>query len=180
MRNLLIVAGIVTLLLCVPAVGYACDCVTRSPEQSFADADNVFVGEVVRHAQELTTTFRVVKSVKGKNAEEMTIVSGGSNCDAFFNLGTVYLVYAKSFENKLISGVCFGNAVVGISEEAAADAQNKVYEAARASAPAALPNFYRRLGAILGVSAFLCVLIWFLPLNLWRRPIVEPDEKLNS
>jgi len=46
-----------------------------------------------------TYTFRVSKSLKGKNAEEVSVTSWGTNCDSSFGPGTFYLD-ATSFEGK--------------------------------------------------------------------------------
>jgi hypothetical protein len=94
----------------------ACDCVTKSPSESFQDADVVFEGVVIRKNQSstgTTYTFGVTKSDKGSPEREFTLTQGSSNCDATFWPDTVYRVYARSVDGKLISGTCSGNKVLG-------------------------------------------------------------------
>ena len=106
----------VWLVLMMASTVLACDCVTKSPSESFQDADVVFEGVVIRKDQSstgTTYTFGVTKSDKGSPEREFTLVQGSSDCDATFWPDTVYRVYARSFDGKLNSGVCSGNEVLG-------------------------------------------------------------------
>ena len=90
----------------------ACDCVERSEKESFRHADLVFEGEVIRIAEanyRTVYTFAVTKVLKGSIDREVIITGSGSNCDADFRPKVIYRVYARKFEDKLISGQCSGN-----------------------------------------------------------------------
>lgn len=114
--RILIILIAVLLVLMMGSSVLACDCVTKSPSESFQDADVVFEGVVIRKNQSstgTTYTFGVTKSDKGSPEREFTLVQGSSNCDATFWPDTVYRVYARSFHGKLISSTCSGNKVLG-------------------------------------------------------------------
>lgn len=168
MRRVVIVGGIILLF---SVKGLACDCATPSAEESFRRADAVFIGEMIDSKQSentagsfsptLTTyNFRVSKALKGKDAEEVTITSWGTDCDASFGLGSVYLVYAKSSDGKLISSVCSGNMALGLAPTSLPNSP---------PAGASLPSFrYRDMVAISTVAVLLCLVIWLIP---WKtRP----------
>jgi len=106
----------VILALTISGSVLACDCVTRSPEQSFQDADVVFEGVVTRittSASEKAYTFRVSRVLKGTPTSEITLVQHFTDCDQEFWENAIYLVYARRFEGKLLSGICSGNKVIG-------------------------------------------------------------------
>lgn len=115
MRTLLLSALVLTLTLTAVRTSLSFDCIYLTPRESFKAADVVFEGEVIRTGradQYLAYTFRVDKVLKGAIGSEVTIVSGGSSCDATFELNAVYRVYARRFEGKLVSGQCAGNKVL--------------------------------------------------------------------
>ena len=172
MRGMFSVGGVILLSLCFSAKGLACDCVTPSAEESFQRADAVFVGEMIYSREfENTTgsfpstfttyTFRVAKSLKGNKAEEVSVTNRGFDCDSRFGLGSFYLVYAKSFEGKLTSGICDGNMALGVSPDTL-----------RGSQPGNVSSStfrYREIIAILGAAVLLCLVIWFIPGKTRRR-----------
>lgn len=104
-------------MLTVSGTVLACDCVTRTPEKSFQDAEVVFEGVVSNispSSSETAYTFRVSQMLKGSPASEVIIVEGPTNCDMPFWENTVYRVYAHRYEGKLYSGQCAGNKVIGV------------------------------------------------------------------
>jgi hypothetical protein len=114
--RILMIPMAVWLVLTAGSTVLACDCVTRSPAESFQDAEVVFEGVVIRKNQastETTYTFRVTKLFKGSPESELTLIQGTSDCDATFLPDTVYRVYARSFSGHLNSGACSGNEVLG-------------------------------------------------------------------
>lgn len=118
MRILLLSAiGLVTMLIAGQSA-LACDCMTPPPSECFKRADVVFEGELIRISEDPikpTYTFEVSKVLKGPGGSEVTIHATGTDCDASFNPDTVYRVYARTFEGKLISGQCSGNKVLKVN-----------------------------------------------------------------
>ena len=115
MRRLIVFMTVLLVLIAGSTV-LACDCVTLSPSESFQKADVVFEGQAIRivpSSAGTNYTFHVSKSLKGSPANELTLVQGSFNCDPTFWPNTIYRVYARSFEGKLSSGVCYGNEVLG-------------------------------------------------------------------
>lgn len=163
MQRLFIVGGIILLF---SAKGLACDCFTPTAEESFRRADAVFIGEMIGSTETAnttgsfpskftTSTFRVSKSLKGKDAKEVSITSWNTDCDSSFGLGTVYLVYAHSSDGKLISSICDGNLALGLAPTSFP---------ASPPASASPPSFrYRDLVAISAVAVLLCLVIWLIP-----------------
>lgn len=93
-----------------------CDCLTRSPSESFAEADFVFEGELIRSSQSgpgIAYDFRVRNVRKGAHVDNVTLIGNLSDCDADFSPYIVYRVYARSSEGRLSSSSCFANAVLG-------------------------------------------------------------------
>lgn len=120
MRVTFILIAVIIVVLGNAARGVACDCITLSEEESFNRAESVFVGEAIQRdesASEVTTVFRVKKSLKGKNPPELSITGTRSNCDSNFTVGWEYVVYARRFDNKFISSVCSGTETLGLSAE---------------------------------------------------------------
>ena len=110
----------VLLVLMMGTIVLACDCVTRSPTESFEDAEVVFEGVMIRQDQSssaTTYTFRLSKLLKGSSVGELTLVQGFSNCDETFSPDTIYRVYARSFKGNLRSSICSGNEVLGFIQQ---------------------------------------------------------------
>jgi hypothetical protein len=131
-----------------------------SEEESFSRAESVFVGEAIRRDQStsgVTFTFRVKKSLKGKNATEISIVGRNTNCDFSFNVGWDYVVYARTFDNELISGTCFGTAALGIAAEGL-----------RVSRPTA-PPFLEYWQMMVAASVSILLLAGLLARRVWQR-----------
>lgn len=98
--SLLILAASVTLL--------ACDCIRQSESDSYKTADTVFIGTVIHNdASGESTVFEVNQWLKGKGPwGERLVISGGTDCDASFAEGFVFVVYAKEIEGRLIAPSC--------------------------------------------------------------------------
>lgn len=120
MRKLSITAGTLSLLLYTSSVCFACDCVTLSQAESFRRADLVFEGEVILIKQtgiETAYTLRVRKLLKGQAQKEIVLHGGRTNCDYEFFPDRTYLVYARYYEEKLITSACSGNKVLKVSRK---------------------------------------------------------------
>lgn len=118
MRKLLLSIMALALTLIAGQTALACDCATLSPSEAFKRAELVFEGEVVRVAQDPIKpayTFSVSKVLKGSSVSEVIIHGTGTDCDPHFDLDVIYRVYARSFEGKLISGLCSGNKVLKVN-----------------------------------------------------------------
>ena len=156
MRKLSITAGTLSLLLYTSSVCFACDCLTLSQAESFRRADLVFEGEVIRITQsgiETAYTFRVQKVLKGQAQTEVVLHGGGTDCDDEFSPDTTYLVYARYYEDKLITSICSGNKVLRVSRK---DATSAVVSTDSSTAS---KNRYAII--ILG-GAVICALLFWL------------------
>lgn len=109
--------GIVTFILAMAsATAMACDCVVRSEAESFARADEVFIGKVtnvIHFASRVDTVFEISRSLKGHKRESVVISSHRSNCDGSFIGGYTYEVYAKNINGELFAGICSGTRLIG-------------------------------------------------------------------
>lgn len=158
-------SAVLLTMLFAAEVSFACDCVTLSEKQSFEQAEIVFEGELIgitRVGVEIAYSFKVNRSLKGLNVANVVIVGGRNNCDAEFSPETIYRVYARKFEDKLISGVCFGNKVL----------RNKPVSTPAPLATTSWLDTNRDVLGIIGLTLALGLLIGFLPGNfkrLWRR-----------
>jgi hypothetical protein len=156
MRIVFRTSTLILLALCASGICLACDCVSLPANESFEQADSVFEGEVIRIVEagsENAFTFRMQKSLKGSDADEVVILEGGSDCDYQFTPGTTYRVYARRFGNRLVSGACSGNQVLKVSTTLPNSGSRNVSSS----------STYQYLIAITGVAGLLCLLIWFLP-----------------
>ena len=100
-----------TLMLAMAsATVMACDCADKSDAESFAMADAVFIGNVIR-VEGYTTTFKVTEWLKGRPRERVVIV-GGWDCDKSFFENHTYIVYAFERNGELAAGYCMANRVI--------------------------------------------------------------------
>jgi hypothetical protein len=98
------------------ATAMACDCVTRSEAESFANADVVFIGKATgtfTWASREDTIVETSSWLKGNKRERVVISSYLSNCDVSFFSGYTYIVYAKTLNGELVTSICSGTAVIG-------------------------------------------------------------------
>jgi len=110
----------------------ACSCFTPPPDELLQDADVVFAGKVIAENKvrrwdswirlkwsppfieraedyyESRTTFEVAAVWKGKIFAKAAVVSGRP-CGYYFRNGQEYIVYAKWFDGRLVTGECMGN-----------------------------------------------------------------------
>ena len=107
-------------MLVASETALACNCLPLSPVESSNNADVVFEGELVRtYSLPLSSrfayasTFKVTRSLKGSTGAFVAIFADGNECDAAFEPGFVYRVYAKDGDGTLTSGACAGNSIVG-------------------------------------------------------------------
>ena len=105
-----------TLILAMAsATAMACDCVTRSEAESFANADVVFIGKATGTFTFMSeaTTFEISRWLKGHQSESVSISSGHTNCDMSFIEGYTYIVYAKNINGQLMASSCSGTKAIG-------------------------------------------------------------------
>ena len=115
MRIALFLLILVVSVLALGKTTLACDCAEPPEQESFRRADVVFEGKVVRvddAHRPAVFTFAVQKVLKGSAVDEISITGTGTNCDDYFRLNVTYRVYARHFENKLVTGQCSGNRVL--------------------------------------------------------------------
>jgi hypothetical protein len=121
MRAALFATAILFLTLLASDSALACNCLPLSPSESLKNADVVFEGELIRRTLlpessgfSLAYTFRVNKSLKGTTDSVVSVFAKGSDCDAYFEPGFMYQVYADEGDGTLTSETCSGNAIVGV------------------------------------------------------------------
>jgi hypothetical protein len=109
---------LLTLLGCDTAL--ACNCLPLSPNESLRNADVVFEGRLLGVTRlpsssrfSLAYTFDVRTSMKGSVSTVVSIFGEGSECDAYFEPGFIYRVYANNNDGTFTSGSCSGNQIIG-------------------------------------------------------------------
>jgi hypothetical protein len=153
-----------TLILAVTsATAMACDCVTRSEAESFANADVVFIGKATGTFTFMSeaTTFEISRWLKGQQPESVLVFSGPSNCDVSFLNGYTYIVYAKTINGQLMTSSCSGTKVIG-----------RQYELRREPLPCATYDTslsYQRIAAITALSVTFSVSLGLLVGAIKRR-----------
>lgn len=105
----LLIAGIFAVLIITAGstTAIACDCVDKSSDESFEEADIVFIGTAISSDRTERTPFVVNEFLKGSWPRPM-MISGGSDCDESFAADVTYLVYAKEVDGRLIAPSCLG------------------------------------------------------------------------
>ena len=90
----------------------ACLCADRPRTEGFAEADDVFIGKVLRTAgsENGYTTFEVLHWLKG-NRRQSVLVSGFP-CDVWFIKGSTYIVYARESQGRLTAYSCAGTSLI--------------------------------------------------------------------
>ena len=128
MRLGVFTTAVLAVMLIAHSDALACDCVTRSAEESFASADVVFEGSLVAitpltsqrpfsHAPvSHAYTFVVTRVLKGPNLQAIIVYSANTDCDARFYADHVYRVYAQNDDGTLRSGACSGNEILPTTE----------------------------------------------------------------
>jgi len=118
--------AVVMMLISVTA-GFAY-CLGSDPAQNFERADAVFLGQAVRGNDPYGEhTFRVLKSWKGINEPRVVINGGSYGCPGAyaFQLGEVYVVYARQSDDGLTTSNCSGNREVVNAAEQLRDLQDR-------------------------------------------------------
>lgn len=120
MRSALFATTVLLLTLLACETARACNCLPLSPNESMLKADVVFDGELIRITRLPSTstysvayTFKVHKSLKGTADSVVSLFSDGSDCDAYFEPGFIYRVYASDVDGTFRSGTCAGNEITG-------------------------------------------------------------------
>lgn len=94
----------------------ACDCVTRSEAENFANADAVFIAKVIDTVSDGTqedAIFETTRWLKGQQRETVVVSSNRTNCDVSFSARSTYIVYAKNINGQLMTSICSGTRVIG-------------------------------------------------------------------
>lgn len=123
MRYLIVVIAVLGWLTVASSVARACSCMAPgTPCESYGTANAVFVGTAVS-VRELERPkpedldkwhyrrvfkFSVEQSYLGVDGTEIEIFTGvgGGDCGYQFKIGTRYLVYAHSYQNRLSTSIC--------------------------------------------------------------------------
>ena len=163
-----------TLLLMLVAceTALACNCLPLSAVESDKNADVVFEGELIRTTSlplsskfAFASTFKVTRTLKGAAGAFVAIFADGNECDATYEPGFIYRVYAKEADGTLTSGACAGNSIVGAAEKNVGMFVLRTF-------PYPPPSYWRRflintlqicgLGVLLGSGVFV-----------WRRYFIK-------
>jgi hypothetical protein len=128
-RHAFMVFGLFAVLFMFAGNVTACLCENISAKElvkimKAGGADVIFVGKVktvagegVLNVKSLTVTLVVEKSWKAGDPDEYIIYSGGG-CEAYFEAGKEYLVFAKKDkEGKLTTDVCMGTRIITLSKK---------------------------------------------------------------
>jgi hypothetical protein len=111
---------LVILLLFISLKSYSCSCAGIPPiNKNWESADEIFIGEIIKvdsllygnnGAKIYSFTCKVLKSYKSEiyTEREFRTVLGQSSasCDFMFQLGKVYLIYAKEESQTLACSIC--------------------------------------------------------------------------
>lgn len=123
MRYLIVVIAVVGWLMVTSSVAQACSCMTPgTPCESYGTASAVFVGTAVSVREQekpkpedrdtyhyrRVYKFSVEQSYLGVDGTEVEISTGGGggDCGYQFKIGSRYLVYAHSYQNRLSTSIC--------------------------------------------------------------------------
>ena len=129
-RALRIGIACLTVLASAESQADACSCPFFEPCQRWF-ATNVFIGTVTaiedvgdRDPAGLVGSrrygFEVERSFRGTTSKTLDIIGGTqtAGCDAVFDKGETYIVYASTYRGQLTSGFCSGNLPLRFAEEA--------------------------------------------------------------
>ncbi|OOR23359.1 cobalamin biosynthesis protein CbiN [Bacillus cereus] len=98
----------------LPEKSYACDCIKRSPEDTFQKNDVVFEGKVLEVQEKdgggIKTLFEVKKIWKGTSSSQIIIYTSSSSCAFRFGEGGEYIVFSshRGEEKLLETSSCSG------------------------------------------------------------------------
>lgn len=99
MRSI-VACGTVLILMIFVEYANACNCETPVECQAYANADTIYVGDlisadvkVVEGREVITAEFRTIESLKGKSKKTMKATFGGGGCEPDFVVGRRYFVY---------------------------------------------------------------------------------------
>ena len=112
------------LVILQAASAYACSCLPRTPQQSFASAQAVFAGRVIdvgqqNPASEVRVRFEVSRIWKGQKRPRIVVMTSSSSasCGYSFQVGENYLIYASLQESQLQTGLCSGTKPLSMAQE---------------------------------------------------------------
>ena len=112
------------LVILQAASAYACSCLPRTPQQSFASAQAVFAGRVIdvgqqNPASEVRVRFEVSRIWKGQKRPQIVVMTSSSSasCGYSFQVGENYLIYASLQESQLQTGLCSGTKPLSMAQE---------------------------------------------------------------
>ena len=124
MRVALIVSAMLLLPLTASGAVRACECAQTSAVGNFTNADVVFEGDLIRVTRlpssstySFAYTFKVDRSLKEPVGSVVSVFGGATDCEASFQQGVKYRVYAKDDGGVLTSGACSGTGVIGLAGE---------------------------------------------------------------
>jgi hypothetical protein len=146
---------------------FACPCFVSTAADDFRNADAVFFGKVIEITPSGSSslfTFKVEKSWKGVNTEEVVIPSGETDCDIDFALNEIYVVYARNDGGQLLTGKCTGTAELVYANEQLKDLR---YKPTIPLVPAR--RNYWQVIYITGAFVLISLLIGFLVMRVRKR-----------
>ncbi len=94
-----------------PSVSYACKCIEpKTVQEELETSNTVFKGKIIqikqyKHSRKIL--FEVTNTWKGLSASQIVLIDEPTSCSIDFNVGQEYLVYAKNYENDILtSNIC--------------------------------------------------------------------------
>lgn len=172
-------------VLCLMLTGtarpsYACECVARTQEEYFNNADAVFTGRVVgidrldgKSDEDYLVTFNISQHWKGLSEEDRYVAArlnslDGNVCGYPFSEGKEYLTYAVENGGQLSVGGCHGTSpIAGVDDTVPSDSVTP--DTNQGSVPPPRdeviveygidPASALLLAAVIGLSASLAVVI---------------------
>jgi hypothetical protein len=151
---------------------FACSCIRSSVEEEFQNADAVFLGRVVSVGGLWSSggaKFRVERSWKGVDVDEVTVHTVPNTCGFSFEEGEAYVIFGgRSPEGKLGTWACSNSTNVKYDHttKVLSYLENKE-TISLASAPAS----YGTVGLITVLSVSLFIIIGILVKNYSRRAV---------
>ena len=133
--------NLIILLLFIGLKSYSCECAgIASLNKNWEIADEIFTGEIIKvdsllngnnGAKIYSFTCKILKSYKSEiypERELRTILSQSSaSCDFMFQVGKIYLIYAKEESQTLVCSICSRTKILASVEKEELQTLEKLY-----------------------------------------------------
>ncbi|PWT89597.1 MAG: hypothetical protein C5B55_11120 [Blastocatellia bacterium] len=165
-------------ILALYGISYACECRTMSTEESFRQADAVFVGKVVSiepFGPWQKVTFDVNWQSKGDSSSDVSLYQASSPIDFQFDTDRTYFVFANKSDGRLFASRCSGTRVYSRCGNGGVTA--RVFRVADVSM-GHREYSYTEMALITGISVSLSMSLGFILGRLRRR--LNGTAKANS